>query len=244
MGKKYSISIIVMLAFTLGLVVLPGTAAADTTQTLGEFTFTVDKAPKDGQETTMNTSRAEGDKKGKRSHGKKRSKSTFAMKTFDDANQCKASGYSIQVINGKNRGKNRVSSAKVILNDQVLYKQKDFKAARKFKSISAPLGVDLIKPTGNVLKVLVNGKPGAYVKVGIYGEYSDTGSGGSAVPGALYLDKDGDLYGDINEICLPGTECFDWASYGVDYVWRSQGGDCDDSNDQIHPGNGSCQTCF
>lgn len=242
MGNKYNISIIVMLAFTLGLVVLPGTVAADTTQTLGEFTFTVDKAAKDGEETTMNTSRAYQDKKGKRSHGKKRSKSTYAMKTFDDANQCAASGYSIQVINGKNRGKNRVSSAKIILNDQVLYKQKDFKQGKKFTSISATLDMDLIKPTGNVLKVLVNGKPGAYVTVVIYGEYSGTGSGGN-VPGAVYLDMDLDGYGST--MWTGEGEPTDYSAYGYDWVWVSSGGDCDEGDPNVNPSvAGTCPVCW
>jgi hypothetical protein len=244
MGKKYGIAMVVMLAFTLGFVVLPGTTAADTAQTLGEFTFTVDKAPKNGEETTMNTTRNYQDKGDKRSHGKKRSKSTYDMKTFDDANQCKASGYSIQVINGKNRGKKRVSSAKIILNDQVLYRQKDFNKGQKFKSISAPLDMDLIKPTGNVLKVLVNGKPGAYVTVGIYGEYSGTGSGGNNVPGALYLDVDGDGYGST--MCAPDEECYDYyTNHGYPWTWVPDGGDCDEVDPNINPSVAdSCPACW
>lgn len=242
MGKKYVIAAIVILAFTMSFAALPNDAKAEITQTLGEFTFVVDKETTNVQETTMNASNTLMGKD-KRSEGKKPSKSSFALKTFDDNNQCMATGYSIQVINGKNRGEDRISSAKIILNDRVLYRQSDFNQ-QPFKSTTAPLDKDLIKATGNELKVLVNGKPGAFITVGIYGEYSGTGSGGG-VPGALYLDKDGDGYGST-PICMPAEqECFDFQSVGVDYFWVPDGGDCDEADPLVNPSvAGSCPACW
>jgi len=244
MGKRIYISLVVMLAFTLSLMVLPGTAVCGTMQTLGEFTFSVDKGSDEAaQDLTMSRSglTRDSDADRQKNKGKKRSKNAIASKMFDDPNQCKAVGYSIQVINGNKKKKETVTSAKIMLNGKVLYRQKDFK--KKFKSLSAPLDMDLIKANGNVLEVMVNGRPGSHITVGIYGEYSGNDTGGGSVPGAVYLDMDLDGYGST--MWTGSGEPTDYSVYGYDWVWVSNGGDCDEGDPLVNPSvAGTCPACW
>jgi hypothetical protein len=176
-------------------------------------------------------------------------KDKLAVRYFDDDNTCLAESYSITLNNGGSQQKERVTSAVVILNDKILYKQSDFN--RRFTGDSKTLPKALIIEDGNVLEVKVNGKPGASISVGIYGHYSGSGSGGSNQSGDAmwYLDLDGDGYGGSIMVCQEedAQDCPEY-EFGV---WDKDGGDCKDnpfdssvSNPEDYfPGQG-CPSCW
>jgi len=232
MDKYLKVTMVILLVLTVGVAIFPSSALSDgdtVTEPLLEDTFTIGVANDDALRSLSAASKVKGPR------------DKQAVRYFNDDKKCLAESYSITLNNGVSQKQDRVTSAVVILNDKILYKQSDFN--RRFTGDSKTLPIDLITGEGNVLEVKVNGKPGANIAVGIYGHYSDSGSGGNNVPGALYLDMDGDLYG--SEICMPGDVCFDWQAYGVDYVWVNQGGDCDETDPQINPSiQGSCPVCI
>jgi hypothetical protein len=143
---------------------------------------------------------------------------------------------SLKIINGSARGVDRVSSAVVTLNDRKLYTQKDFN--QNVSSLVMSLDKELLKAEGNQLKVKVEGRPAAFLKVTIVASYPAVIIAPQPPPPAplnlvaWYLDNDGDGFGAGTPIMLAAGEPAPGSN------WTTQGGDCDDNNPLVYPGNG------
>lgn len=132
-----------------------------------------------------------------------------------------ADRYSLMVTNGEARGKDRVSSAKVILNGRMIFKQNRFN--QNMVSLSEPLEGSDIRAQGNQLYVQVNGRPGSKLTVTLYGEFSYV---------TWYLDRDRDGYGD-DKTSRPFPPGYNPGPY-----YSQVGGDCNDYDSEVYPGNG------
>jgi len=141
---------------------------------------------------------------------------------------------SIKVLNGTERGVNRVSSATVDFNGKAIFREKDFNQ-KDVGSLVGNLAKEDILAVGNRLTVRVNGRPEAFLKVTILGEYPDppppTTTGPPAPPQAWYMDMDHDGYGAGEPVYFP-------VEAPPPPGFAPRGGDCDDTNPALYPGNG------
>jgi hypothetical protein len=141
-----------------------------------------------------------------------------------------AESFALGVVNGSDKGVDRVSSAVVTLNGKTLYTQKDFN--QNVASLSASLPKGSLAGDGNVLAVGVKGRSDSFLKVTITGAYpAVTVTAPPPAPAmvAWYPDRDGDgpMMFPAGVPAPPGP---------VPYVIR--GGDCNDMNPMVFPGNG------
>jgi hypothetical protein len=214
MDKYLKVTLVILLALTVGVAIFPSSALSDgdtVTEKLLEDTFTIG-VEGDALRSLNTASKVIGPK------------DKLAVRYFDDDKKCLAESYSITLNNGGSQKNERVTSAVVILNDRILYKQSDFN--KEFTGNSTTLPASLIKEKDNVLEVKVNGKPGANIKIGVYGAYKQ-----SQDPAFVtwYLDFDGDGYGKDHpapftpQVLPIGVEPD--AVVGYDN-WVEQGGDC------------------
>lgn len=137
---------------------------------------------------------------------------------------------SIKVLNGTQKGSDRVSSALVELNGKAIYRQKDLN--QNVGSLVGNIVKEDTRPAGNRLTVTVNGRPEATLKVTILGEYSDPPPPTTTVTmQAWYQDFDRDGYGAGAPLFLPA----DAPPPGLSTL---RGGDCNDNDPAVYPGNG------
>lgn len=145
-----------------------------------------------------------------------------------------ADEYSVQITNGDTYGKNRVTSAAITINGVSLFKQSDF--SEQVGSLSASLGADALQVGENDLSYKVSSKPGSFLLVSISGVYPED----KMI--AYYRDFDGDGFGAPAPVLLlpagtnpPPAPVMRGA---VLYTWVTKGGDCNDYNPLVFPGQG------
>lgn len=144
-----------------------------------------------------------------------------------------AEEYSVQITNGSNGG-DRVSSASITLNGIPLFNPKDFN--QEVGSLTAKLAADVIRLADNELSYKVSSRPGSFLQVVILGVYKEP----EMI--AYYRDADGDGYGAPAPVILlpagtppPPSPIL----RGVpQYTWVTRGGDCNDMNPLVFPGQG------
>jgi hypothetical protein len=143
---------------------------------------------------------------------------------------------SLTVLNGAEKGQTRASSAVVELNGKTLYRQKDFN--QNVSTLSTTIPREELTGTGNRLTVMVNGRPAAFLKVTLTGDYPAPPPPPPPPPApakvAWYIDNDKDGYGAGNPIMMPAGVPPPPGSLTLVLV----NGDCNDFDPMIYPGNG------
>lgn len=147
----------------------------------------------------------------------------------------------VSILNGSGGSKEKVSSARVIINDVEIFSPRDFDAGKSAsgknmdKKVSSIMRPHMVNPDTNVLEVRVEvkGKKGSEVSVKIDAIYEDTEPPVELVP--FYFDADGDQYGDMNNTMIGDL------NNPPDGPWVLQGGDCNDFDPTvIYPGDPGC----
>lgn len=145
-----------------------------------------------------------------------------------------ASTYSLTVLCGEVRGRDRVSSAVVWLNGRRLLSPRNFN--QNVERIRIPLGQDDLAEGKNVIVVDVAGNPNTSMQVLVTGIFPDPPKAQRALV-AWYQDKDFDGYGAggpmmLIEGSLPPS--------ATGFQWVTRGGDCNDFQKDIYPGTTMC----
>ena len=133
----------------------------------------------------------------------------------------------IDVLNGAENPRNRVTSAVVTVNGSVIFKEKDFNA--KVLSLSKTLEPG---PEMSEIEVIVEvkGRKKCLATVRVIGTYEVP----ERIPVIWFLDMDGDGFGGV--ISISGYLDSPPPDRGDD-TWVTVGGDCNDYNALAYPGS-------
>jgi hypothetical protein len=134
---------------------------------------------------------------------------------------------SVDVLNGAEKTRHRVTSAVVTVNGNVIFRQRDFNA--RVLSLSKTVVPD---PETSEIAVTVEvvGKKKCYATVRLVGTYEIP----ERIPVTWYLDMDGDEFGGT--ISIDGFLDSPPPDRGDD-TWVTVGGDCNDYNPYAYPGS-------